>query len=137
LESALSIELLARKDGDDTEEARAMAAEGAISSNLSAELVARAADVDAEEARATAAEGVISTNLSTELVDRAAADTALQTALTNEINATNADISSIDTYLTDFVWDGTEKMTIGGAFNMVFETGLSSGDPCSVTITAK
>jgi len=137
ISSNLSIELVdraaadaseasARAAADTAEESARIAADAVLTSGLSVELVDRAA-----------ADAVLTSGLSVELVDRAAADAALQTALTAEINATNADVNSIDTYLTDFVWDGTEKMTIGGAFNMVFETGLSSGDPCSVTITAK
>ena len=104
--SALSAEEAARIADVDAEEARALAAEAALSSDLADlqsyvdttvdsaistltsdladETSARIADVDAEEARALAAEGVLQTNINTEEAARIAADSTLQGNIDSE-----------------------------------------------------
>jgi len=99
-DNALLAAVTAINSDIEAEEARALAAEAALSadltdlqsyvdttvdsaiatltSDLADETAARIADVDAEEARALAAEGILQTNINTEANERAAEDITLQ-----------------------------------------------------------
>jgi 2-phosphoglycerate kinase len=85
VQTNLNAETAARILDVDTEEARALAAEGVLQAAITQEASDRAAADSAELARATAAEGVLTADLATEVARATAAEGVLTTDLAAEV----------------------------------------------------
>jgi hypothetical protein len=120
-QAADAAEVIARIADVDAEEARALAAEGVLTTNLASEVTRatnaegvlttnlasevtnRIADVNAEEARALAAEGVLTTNLASEVTTRTNADLSIRNDYTAaDALERNARIAADDQIRSDY-----------------------------------
>ena len=146
--AALAAETAARIADVDAEEARALAAEAALSSDLADlqsyvdttvdsaistltsdladETAARIADVDAEEARALAAEGVLQTNINTEANERMAEDITLQGNIDIEASRAQAAETAIATDLGNEIVDRITAVSTEETRAMLAEAALSA-----------
>jgi predicted small integral membrane protein len=146
--TAISNETAARIADVDAEEARALAAEAALSSDLvdlqnyvdttvdsaiatltsdlATETAARIADVDAEETRALAAEAVLQTNINTEANERMAEDITLQGNIDIEATRAQAAETAIATDLATEITDRIAAVSAEETRAMLAESALSA-----------
>ena len=93
----LAAEVTARVADVNTEETRALAAEGVLQTAITQEATDRAAAVSAEVTRATAAEGVLTTDLAAEVSRATAAEGTLTTDLAAEVTRATGAESTLTT----------------------------------------